>query len=454
MQLVRRLHIARMAAFPLALGLVGVLVSGTLNRVMIVELAMPASLVGLLFAVPFLLAPARMWLGYRSDGYPLLGLRREPYILIGAALAALGVVAATLLALATTSLTVLLVLALLLAFAAYGVGKNLASNTFEALIADRFEGHARSRAITLFKIPMFAGIIGGALLLGRLLEPFTAGRLAVIVLAVGALMGILSSLAALRQEPRSAGLRVVSQQARRTPFWQVFRAVIWQDPQARRFFIFVMLCIIGTQAQDVLLEPYGALVLGMSVSQTTRLTSLWGAGAILAMALAGGWLITRFGYRRVLNSGLLLNVAVFGGIVGAGLVGQAGLFRGLVLVLGVGTGLAFSGALAAVIDFTTTLRAGFLMGVWGVASELGEAVGNLLGGTIVDMIRGLAGGNALTAYGTVFVLEGILLLLAVLLLTRIDIRQSVALNEAARLGQGAVEQAEPAESPAPLPELA
>ena len=92
--MVKPLHFARLAAFPIGLGLTSVLVGGTLNRVMIVELGLPVALVGFLFAVPLLVSPLRVWLGYRSDAFPLLGLRRVPYIVFGWWLAELGVVGA------------------------------------------------------------------------------------------------------------------------------------------------------------------------------------------------------------------------------------------------------------------------------------------------------------------------------------------------------------------------
>ncbi|GAB4571638.1 MAG: BCD family MFS transporter [Anaerolineae bacterium] len=421
-------NILRMGFFPFALGLVGVFVSGTLNRVMIVELAIPATLVGVFFSVPLLLAPLRMWLGYRSDSHLLLGLRREPYIVLGAIFSGTGVLASTTLAATSGGRSLLAVLGLLVAFMAYGVGKHLSSNTFEALIADKFEGAARSRAITLYKIPMFVGIIGGAIGLGRALETFSLGRLITIAFGVAALGFLLAGVAVLRQEPRDRPLEAVAAQARQTSFGQTFRRLVWQDRQARLFFIFVMLSIVGTQTQEILLEPYGALALNMSVAQTTRLTSLWGTGAILSMALGGGWLLKRFGYRPVLRAGLGINVSVFLGIIVAGLLGSVELFRGLVLVLGVGTGLAFAGAMAAVIDFTTVTRAGFLMGVWGAAAELGEALGNLFGGAIVDTLRALTG-SALVAYGAVFLLEGALLVAALALLGRINVQESIALRE-------------------------
>ena len=273
----------RLAGFPLGLGLTSVLVSGTLNRVMIVELGIPASLVGLFFALPLLISPLRVWLGYQSDARPIFGLRREPLIIFGSIAARMGVVAATLLVLQPASFNMGWALAVALAFTAYGVGKNLSSNTFEALLADKFTGDQRPRAVTFFKVAMFLGIMLGALLLGRLLDPFSGARLIVIVVGAAGLGLVLAVVAVLRQEPRKDSLGAEVEMARKIPFWETFKSLVWADPQIRRFFIFVMLTVVGTLGQDVLLEPYAALVIGMSVGATTRLTAIWGAGTLLSM---------------------------------------------------------------------------------------------------------------------------------------------------------------------------
>ncbi len=290
----RILNSIRLAGFPLGLGLTSALVGGTLNRVMIVELGLPASLVGLLFSLPLLISPVRVWLGYQSDAHPLWGLRREPYIVIGAFLAAIAVMIATLAAFNLQALRLRMIVSVALAFIVYGMGKNLASNTFEALLADKFEGDQRPRAVTLFKVAMFVGIIGGAIALGRLLDPFSPAALTTIVLAVMSAVFILSALGSLGQEPRNQVLKTASEKSRALSFVQTIKTVILPDPQVRIFFIVVMLTVLGTLAQDVLLEPYGALALGMSVGQTARLTAIWGSGTMLAMAITGIWLVKRF----------------------------------------------------------------------------------------------------------------------------------------------------------------
>ena len=414
----------RLAGFPLGLGLTSVLVSGTLNRVMIVEMNIPASLVGLFFALPLLISPLRVWLGYRSDAFPLWGLRREPLIIFGSLLAGLGVAGATLALVESPTLSLLVTAALVTAFIAYGFGRNLSSNTFEALLADKFTGDQRPRAVTFYKVAMFVGIMLGALLLGQLLDPFSEPRLLAIVITAAVGSFLLTILSIVRQEPRRDAIQTESQEARSTDFWTTFKTMVWADPQIRRFFIFVMLTVIGTLAQDVLLEPYAGLVLNMSVGQTTTLTAIWGAGTLLSMGAAGAWLIKRYGYVRVVRVGLVMGVVTFLSLILSGALYLRGVFLVLVFFLGVSTGLSASGMLSAVIDFTTPERAGLLMGVWGVAHNLGQAVGNLIGGVVVDLVQALQG-NALTAYGVVFTLEAILLLAALWLLKSIKIGEAV-----------------------------
>ena len=422
-------HAVRLAAFPFGLGVAVVFVSSTLNRVMIVELELPAALVGAFFAIPFLIAPARAWLGYVSDGYPIWGKRREPYIVIGALVAGSGIVGATLIALNSEAAGVVMAGGMALMFLAYALGHTLASNTFEALLADKFEGDQRPRAVTLFKVAMFVGILGGAIGLGRLLDPYDAARFRLAALIVMAVYGGFAIVAVTRQEPRVTNLDVAAREAKETAFRDVIREV-WRDPAARRFFVLVVLSVLGTLAQDVLLEPYGALVLGLSVAQTTRLTAIWGTGTILAMVIAGVWMIKRTGYMRVLRVGLVINVAVFVGIVIAGAMGSATLFRGLVFALGIGTGLAMAGLLTAVIEFTTFTRAGLLMGVWGMAAEFGQAGGGMIGGVVVDVVLRLTADSHLVAYGTVFLLEGPLLVVALALTYSVKVDESAAQTEA------------------------
>jgi BCD family chlorophyll transporter-like MFS transporter len=422
--LTRSLNYLRLAAFPLGYGLTGVLVGGTLNRVMIADLGFSAALVALFVAVPQLLAPVRVWLGYQSDGHTLLGRRREPYIVLGALAAGLGLLLAVLLVVNNAAGSPLLLAGVLVAFVIYGLGRNLGHNTFEALLADKFSGKARSRAVTLYEVATLLGSVVGAGAIGGALKVYDPGRLTAVTLGVVVAVLGLAALAAVGQEPRTAAAQQAAERARRAPFGQVVREVVLGDPQVRLFFLIVLFTFIGTLAQDVLLEPYGALVLNMDVGQTTRLTMYWGLGVMAAMLLAGTVLVPWLGYRLVLRLGVALSMLVFTGIIAAGAVTAGalagpGAFQALIAVMGIGTGLAGAGMLSGIITFTTATRAGLLMGVWGMANLLGKAAGGLIGGVVVDVMRTVTG-NVFLAYATVFALEVFLLGAALLLSFRLD----------------------------------
>ncbi len=423
-----RLSALRLAAFPLGYGITGALAGGTLNRIMVAELGLPLTLVGFLFALPLVEAPLRVWLGYRSDGYPILGRRREPYIVAGALFAGLGLLAAVLLMTGVGG-GATLVAGLVLAFVVYGFGRNLGHNVFQALVADRFEGSARSRALTLYEVATMLGLVAGAGGLGALLRDYAPEKLVAATVVAVSVAFVLTLAAALGQERRSEGALRAAAQSRAKPFRAALSEFLLGDPQVRRFFLLIVCTFVGTLAQDVLLEPYGALVLGMSVAETTRLTAWWGGGVLLSMLLSGGFLLRVAGHLVLLRIGLVATVAVFAGVIAAGLLGSPGAFRALVAVMGLGTGLAGAGLLGGIATFATSVRAGLLMGVWGMASLFGKAAGSLMGGMVVDAVR-LATGDNFAAYATVFAGEAVLLAAAFVLTFRLRVEASRASREA------------------------
>ena len=432
--LVRILNYIRLAAFPIGYGLTGAFVGGTLNRVMLADLALPAFLVGLLFAVTDLISPVRIWLGYRSDGFPIMGRRREPYIVIGSIFAGVGVAVIVLLAINLEPSNVLLIIGGLLTFIIYGFGRNLAHNTFQALLSDTFTGDQRPRAITLYEIATLLGFVVGAQGLGAALKEYDPGRLVTVAIGVVMISFVLAVFAAISQEPRTETTQEATAKAREIPFGQIVKDVVLADPQVRLFFMLVMFTFVGTFAQDIFLEPYGALVLGMPVGETSQLNAFWGIGIIVSMLLSGLLLIKLLGYKTVLRIGLIFSSVVFFGVIIAGMSGNVSLFRIMVLLMGLGTGLAGAGLYTGLIEFTTVIRAGLLMGVWGVANQLGQALGNLIGGSTVNLVQIATGGNAMLAYTAVFVIEIVMLLIALALSMRLDVASSHAAVEVQQVG--------------------
>jgi len=430
-KITRILNNIRLGFFPIAYGLSGALIGGTLNRIMIAEMEMPASLVGLFFAVPLLVSPARIWFGYRSDGFMLFGKRREPYIVLGALLIGLGIISIATISINLAGSGVALGIGVFIAFLIYGVGRNLGHNTFQALVADRFEGESgRARAVTLYEVATLMGLIAGAGGLGKALEHYDPASLTQVAIGVAVVVLVLATFAAIKQEPRGENVDAAIASASKMPFKQVLQEIVLPDKQIRSFFILVLFTFLGTLAQDVLLEPYGALVLGMPVGDTTRLTMFWGIGVMLAMIFSGAVLIKWLGYMKVMRIGIVSSAMVFVALIIVGLGDSAGAFKGIVFVMGFGTGMAGAGMLTGIISFTTPIRAGMLMGVWGMANMIGHALGSLIGGSIVDIVRFWMGGSAFAAYSTVFGMEVIMLSIAFWLSTRLDMSASKAQLEA------------------------
>jgi len=427
-KIIRFLNNFRLAGFSIAYGVSGALIGGTLNRIMIADLGLPASLVAFFFAIPLLVSPMRVWLGYRSDGFPIFGRRRESYIVLGALIIGLGIIASANVAAKATQVSLLLVLSGILSFLLYGLGRNLAHNTYQALITDRYDRQQRTRAVTFYEVATLLGAVMGAGFIGKALESYEPGRLVSVAMGVAVAIFVLALFAAINQEPRTPSTQNATERARQMPFQKVLREVVFADKQVRILFLLVIFTFIGTLAQDALLEPYGGLVLGMSVGDTTRLTMYWGLGVMFSMLVSGLFLLKWLGFMRLMRTGIILSIAVFIGLIVVGMNGNAGAFKGLVFVMGLGTGMAGAGMLSGVVSFTTPIRAGMLMGVWGVANMVGHAFGNLMGGTIVDVMR-FTTGSALIAYSTLFGMEAVMLFVALYLSTRLDMNSSQASME-------------------------
>lgn len=423
---VRIFNNVRLALFPIGYGMVGALVGGTLNRVFIADIGLAASLVGLLLSIQYLVSPVRVWLGYRSDGFPIFGKRRESYMILGTLVLAVGLSLASYLAVSVTGSTLTLVLGMIIAFLIYGIGRNLAHNSYQALLTDVFSAEKRQRAITLYEVATLVGSVAGAGALGKALEVYEPSKLISVTIGAALAAFVFALLGSVKQEPELAV--EATEKARSQNFFKTVKEIVLPDLQVRLFFLIVMFTFIGTLAQDDFLEPYGALVLGMEVGETTRLTAFWGIGVLISMLLSGLFLIKLLGYIRLMRIGIVASILVFIGVIGAGLAGNPGAFRMLVLVMGLATGLAGAGMLSGVVNFTTSIRAGLLMGVWGMANLLGKAIGGLLGGVVIDLMR-LAFGDAFLAYSTLFGLEVVMLVIAFVLTTRLNIQESKAQME-------------------------
>jgi BCD family chlorophyll transporter-like MFS transporter len=196
-------------------------------------------------------------------------------------------------------------------------------------------------------------------------------------------------------------------------------SAITANPVARIFFIYILLLLAAILGQDVLLEPFGAEAFGMTVTQTTRITSIWGTFVLLAIIIAG-FLDGRVSKRLVAqlgNTGALLGFIV---IVISGIFINKHVFYTGVTLLGIGTGLSTVANLSLMFDLTVPGMVGLYIGAWGFSNALSRLTGSVLGGVVRDLVT-QATANPLSGYLVVFSIEALMLLIATIMLYRINV---------------------------------
>lgn len=384
-------------------------VTSTLNRIMIADMQMSALFVSLLVALPYLLSPLQVIVGTWADRHAVWGQHRSPWIILGGLMAAFGGYFTAHTVYWMQADPVLGLLAAIAAFLVWGVGVNIASVSYLSLVGDLTADAPewRSRAVSVMWTGMILFIILTSLLLARLLEPFSEEAL---YLAFGAVWAAacLFLFAGVAGVERAAAGRPLQNSADNPML--AFR-LLADNPTARRFFVYLLLVLIAIYAQDVVLEPYGAEALGMSVGMTARLTSIWGVGLLITL-VGGTFLIRRVGKRRAANMGAGATALAFLWVIFAGLLQSPALFMGSVLAVGLGAGLLTVASLSLMLDMTAPQAVGLYMGAWGVANFVGRALGNISSGLVRDGVYWLSN-NAVAGYMAVFALEALSLVLAV-----------------------------------------
>lgn len=411
--LIKRLQLA---LIHVAVAMTLVPINSTLNRVMIKELELSAALVALLASLPYIFSPTQVLIGSTSDRVPWFGWRRSPYIALGLILCALGVALAPQAVYYLPGHPTLGWVFVFLTFAAWGMGFNVASVAYLSLASELSGEKGRSRTISVMWFMMIAGIILTAATLSRLLENYSPERLKAAFEVVALVALGLGALGLVGLEPRMQGM--ARQPAERRSGWQELLGGVLANPQARHFFLYLIILLAAILGQDVLLEPYGAEAFGLSVSATTRITSIWG-GCVLAALIAAGFLETRINKRNTARLGAAAAILGFVLIAASGPVRLLSVFYAGVVVLGLGTGLSTVSNLSLMLDMTAA-RVGLFIGAWGVADALARFAGTMLAGVVRDLMAHLTGRDVL-GYVWVFSIQAGLLVVSLVMLGRIDV---------------------------------
>ena len=391
-------------------------INSTLNRVMIKELAISATLVAILASLPYLFSPIQVAIGSYSDRHPIFGFRRTPYIFAGLILCVLGVIVSPQVAFLMAENFPLGLLAGIFAFGAWGMGYNLSAVSYLSLASELSGENERGKTTAIMWFMMILSIILTASGLSRMVDPYTPEALirafgVVAVLALG-----LGLLGLVKLEPRSNAL---FQSTAGSYTIKQMTSAITANPVARVFFIYLLLLLAAILGQDVLLEPFGAEAFGMTVSQTTDITRVWGSAVLIAILVAGlseGRVSKRL-VAQLGNTGALLGFIV---IVVSGILLNKTVFYIGITLLGIGTGLSTVANLSLMFDLTIPGMIGLYIGAWGFSNALSRLVGSVLGGVVRDVVTQVTA-NALSGYLVVFSIEALMLLIATIMLYRINI---------------------------------
>ena len=424
------LAIVRLGLVQTALGAIVVLTTSTINRVMVVELALPAMLPGFLVALHHVVQMSRPHFGHRSD----VGGRRTPWIIGGMfALALGGVGAATGTAVMATAHGLGVAIAVC-SFVVIGLGVGAAGTSLLALLAKRVDPGRRAAAATIVWIMMIAGFAITAGAAGHFLDPFSPERLVAVTATVSAAAFLVTLLALWGVEgaaqPAPAAEGPVDEAAgdaasphgpARPRFGQALREV-WEEADARRFTIFVFVSMLAYSTQDLILEPYAGTVFGMTPGESTQLAGVQHGGVLLGMLLVA---ITGTAARRA-ASGLLrwwtvggcaASALALAGIAYGGGQALAWPLRLNVFLLGVANGAFAVAAIASMMTLAGRGRSrseGIRMGLWGGAQAIAFGLGGFLGTVAIDVSRQFLD-NPVHAYAIVFSGEAALFLYAAVL---------------------------------------
>lgn len=411
-------QLLRLSLFQVTVGMAMVLLNGTLNRVMIVELGTPTWLVALLIAVPLVVAPFRALIGHKSDTHrSVLGWRRVPYIWFGSLMqfGGLAIMPFALLLLGEPDRFTIGLVAAALAFLLTGTGFHVTQTAGLALATDLAPEIKRPRAVALLYVMLLVGMMISAFVIGGLLHDYSPTRLVQVIQGTAVLTLVLNTIALWKQEARDPK---VTAPDRDTPtfseLWQSFT----RDGRNARLLVAIGIGAAGFAMQDALLEPYGGEILGLSVGATTALTGAWALGSLIGFMMSGRMLAKGNDPLRIAGLGIVIGINAFLLVLFSGPFNSPFMLYTGALTIGIGLGLFSVGTLMESMSLAKSETSGLALGAWGAVQATCAGAGIALGGAIRDIVAMLVQGDALSAtlatrsagYSTVYIIEVALLL--------------------------------------------
>jgi BCD family chlorophyll transporter-like MFS transporter len=406
-------RLLRLSLFQVTVGMAMVLLIGTLNRVLIVELSVPAWLVSLMVGLPLVFAPFRAFIGFRSDNHrSALGWRRVPYLWMGTLLqfGGLAIMPFALLILSGDTHGPVWIgqFASAFSFLLVGAGLQTAQTAGLALATDLAPEESRPSVVALMYVMLLVGMVASGLAFGRLLANFSELRLIQVVQGAAMVTMALNLAALWKQEARnSARIPVHATTARFIDSWREFTS----HSRSIRFLITVGLGTAAFNMQDIVLEPYGGEILHLPVGATTALTAMLAGGMLAAFSLAARFLGHGADPYRIAAYGVVIGLFAFAAVILAAPMASPLLFRLGVLSIGFGGGFFSVGTLAGAMARERNGESGLALGA-GLAIALGGAVRDVVTTLATHGALGPVMTGASVGYSAVYQIEIVLLFAA------------------------------------------
>ena len=415
-------QIARLGLVQASLGSIVVLTTSLLNRVMVIELALPAILPGALVAIHYFIQLIRPRMGFGSDQTR----RASPWIRGGIlVLASGGVLAATSTILLSHSVVLGIALATV-AFLMIGIGVSSSGTALLVLLAKRVEPKKKAAAATCVWLMMIFGFAFTASVSGKFLTPFSFERLLMVSSTVSVIAVIVTFLAiwgmespvTKNQQLATNADEAESESPSKASFREAF-AEVWKESRVRSFTWFVFVSMLAYSSQDLILEPFAAVAFGFSPAETTTLSGLQNGGVLIGMLFLA--FITSKAKSQTLTSlstwtigGCLASALAMLGLVLSGPIANVIFFQVAVFLLGIFNGAFSIAAIGSMMQFASigsARREGVRMGIWGASQAMAFGLGGIIGTGLSDIARIVLGDPA-SAYAFVFLLEGVLFVVA------------------------------------------
>lgn len=417
-------RVLRLGLIQFGIGLSLAPISGTLNRVLITDLNIPAVAVGFLIAIPYFVSPVRVMIGYRSDKERSMGKWRTPYVVLGVMLTFGGLACAPFALILLSGEGALSFFPALIIcigiFTAYGIGINIVETIYLALVSDITPPNQRGRVITVLWVMLVLGTVVSAVVVSGILIDYSHRLLIQVMQGVAVIFVLLTVIALWGQErlrPDGSLISIAQVVRVRLTLWESLR-LLGKHKTVKTLFVLVFFTTMAFATHDVLLEPYGGQVLGMSVSATMSLTALWGIMTMVGVGMAGYLLWRRTPPASLITLGCAVGLVGFGMISAARPDSPINIFPFGVAFVSLGRGAFLVGSIVLVMSLTDISHAGLLLGAWGIVQGMAQGIGTIGGGLARDLVQAATGSPA-DGYTAVYLTAlGVLLVVALLLVLR------------------------------------